>query len=172
MDLLLSLFVGVFSGIIASYLFLMYFLKNKKPKIEISSHISKREFKGEINYFFKFVNLTKSEIFDIRVEPKFYKPVGDIVGKNLQGKDIKLVDDFFMHIPCNKENDKHNLHAIRVRTIEKLDEEWTDDSSFIRLTIIAKHSLSGLNKVFFKDFNTKDCITSKKFVFGNDLGVN
>lgn len=171
MDLLLSLFVGVFAGIIASYIFLMYFLRKKKPKIEISTHISKRKFKGKINYFFKFVNNTNSEIFDIRVEPKFYKPVGDIKGKNLQGKDIKLVDDFFMHIPCNKEDDKHNLHAIRIRTLEKLDDEWTDDSSFIRLTIIAKHSLSGLNKVFFKDFNTKDCITTKKFVSGSDLGV-
>lgn len=171
MNLLLSLFVGVLAGVIASYLFLMYFLQQKKPKIEISNYISKAEFKGEINYFFKFVNKTDSEIFDIKVEPKFYKPVGDIKGKNLQGKDILLVDDFFMHIPCNRYDDKHNLHSIRVRTLEKIDEDWIDDSSFIRLTIIAKHSLSGLNKVFFKDFNTKDCITTKKFVSGDDLSV-
>lgn len=171
MDLILTLIIGVFAGVIASYVFLMYFLKRKKPKIEISNHISKVKFKGEINYFFKFVNKTDSEIFDIRVEPKFYKPVGDIKGKNLQGKDIKLVDDFFMHIPYNKGDDKHNLHALRIRTLEKLDKNWIDDSSFIRLTIIAKHSLSGLNKVFFKDFNTKECITTKKFVSGNDLGV-
>ncbi|HET7360328.1 MAG TPA: hypothetical protein VFI78_00175 [Salinimicrobium sp.] len=127
---------------------------------------------GETNFFFKFINKTDSEIFDVRVEPKFYKPVGDIKGRNLQGKDIKLKDDFFMHIPCNRRDDLHNLHAIRVRTTHNIENDWIDDSSFIRLTIVAKHSLSGLNKIFYKDFLTKDCITTRKFVSGDDLGVS
>lgn len=168
---LISIVAGVISGFIASYLFLMYFLKRKKPKIEISGHISKQKFRDETNYFFKFVNKTESEIYDVRVEPTFYKPVGDIVGRNLRGADIELKDCFFMYIPCNKNDDKHNLHAMRIRTTNNLEEQWQDDSSFIRLTIMAKHSLSGLNQVFSKDFHNKDCITSKKFVSGNDLNV-
>ena len=172
MNFLISLVLGVIAGIIASYLFLMYFLKKKKPIIEISGFISKTVFDGETNYFFKFVNKTDSEIFDIRVEPTFYKPVGDLGGKNLQGKDIVLKDNYFMQMPCNKENDIHNLHAKRVRTLTNLEEKWTDDSSFIRLTIIAKHSLSGMSKVFFKDFNSRECITEKKFLSGDDLSVS
>lgn len=130
-----------------------------------------KNLKGETNYFFKFVNTTKTEIYDVRVEATFYKPVGDIKGRNLRGRDIILKDDFFMYIPSDLKNDKHNLHAMRIRTINKIEEDWKDDSSFIRLTIMAKHSLSGLNQVFSRDFNNKDCITTKKFVSGNDLSV-
>lgn len=171
-NIIIGIITGIISGFIASYLFLMYFLKRKKPKIEISKHISKQEFKGEINYFFKFINNTKSEIYDVRVEPTFYKPVGDIAGQNLQGRDIELKDDFFMYIPNKIRDDKHNLHAMRIRTTRDLEKEWRDASSFIRLTIMAKHSLSGLNQVFSMDFHNKDCITTKKFVSGDDLNVN
>ena len=170
-NILISILVGIISGFTASYLFLMYFLKRKKAKIQISRHISKQEFKGEVNYFFKFVNKTKSEIYDVRVEPTFYKPVGDIAGRNLRGTDIGLKDSFFMYIPCSKKDDKHNLHAMRIRTTNNLEEQWKDSSSFIRLTIMAKHSLSGLNQVFSMDFYNKDCITTKKFVSGDDLNV-
>jgi hypothetical protein len=168
---IISLFVGIISGLIASYLFLMGFLKRKRPKIEISNHISKIKYDGETNYLFKFINKTKSEIFDVHVEPTFYKPVGDISGRNLKGKDINLKDNFIAYIPCDTSSDVHNLHAMRIRTTDDLEKNWTDESSFIRLTIIAKHSLSGLNKVFVKDFLSKDCISTKKFLSGNNLTV-
>jgi len=51
------------------------------------------------------------------------------------------------------------------------EEKWTDKSSFIKLTIIAKHSLSGLNKVYSKEFYSVDCITEKQFVSGDSLKV-
>lgn len=167
-----SLIIGVISGLSASYLFLMYFLRNKKPLISISKHISKTTFKGEQNYFFKFVNNTTSEIYDVHVELTFFKPVGDKNGRNLQGTDIELKDSFFMYIPQDKVNDIHNLHAMRIRTTDKITEQWSDNSSFIRLTIMAKHSLSGLNQVFSQDFNSIDCITDKKFGSGNDLNIH
>ena len=169
--LIASLVLGIISGLIASYLFLIGYLKKKRPIIEISQYISKVDYKGEINYFFKFINKTDSEIFDVHIEPTFYKPVGDFNGRNLVGADITLKDNFSAYIPCDTANDEHNLHAMRIRTTDDLEKDWTDESSFIRLTIIAKHSLSGLNKVFVKDFLSKDCITTKKFLSGNDLNV-
>lgn len=75
-------------------------------------------------------------------------------------------------MPCNSLNDAHNLHAVRIRTTDNIEQMWSDTSSFIRLSIIAKHSLSGFNKVFIKDFLNKDCITEKRFLSGNDLTVN
>ncbi|MDD5150088.1 MAG: hypothetical protein PHC28_06335 [Flavobacterium sp.] len=170
--LIISLVLGIISGLIASYMFLMLYLKKKRPVIEISNYISKIEYGGETNYLFKFINKTDSEIFDVRMEPTFYKPVGDFNGRNLIGKDITLKDNFSAYIPCDNEKDTHNLHAMRIRTTDDLEKDWTDESSFIRLTIIAKHSLSGLNKVFVKDFLSKDCITIKKFLSGNDLKVS
>ncbi|TDP03382.1 hypothetical protein [Flavobacterium sp. 245] len=72
--------MSIFTGVISSYVFLMYFLNRKRVKIEISSYISKVTFEGQTNYFFKFVNRTNYEIFDIRVEPTFYKQVGGVGG--------------------------------------------------------------------------------------------
>ncbi|MEP6804473.1 MAG: hypothetical protein ABI892_08115 [Flavobacterium sp.] len=168
---ILGIIVSILTGVISSYLFLMYFLNRKRVKIEISSHISKVTFEGQTNYFFKFINKTKSEIFDIRVEPTFYKQVGGVGGMNIQGKDIVLEDNFISYIPCRKKSDTNSLHAMRVRTTEDIESNWIDTSSYLRLTVIAKHSLSGFTDIFVKDFYSKDVITTKKFKSGDDLGV-
>jgi hypothetical protein len=138
-------------------------LYQKKPIIAISENISLVKFNGEDNYTFKFVNLTP--------ELTFYKPVGDFKGNNLQGSDIKLKDNFIAYIPRSNDNDSFNLHAMRLRTTDNLPALWKDKSSFIRLTIIGKHALSGFNQVFVKDFLSVDCITTKKFQSGNYLTV-
>ncbi|MHA8084231.1 hypothetical protein U8695_01510 [Aquirufa antheringensis] len=117
------------------------------------------------------MNLTPAVIFDVRVELTFYKPVGDFKGNNLQGSDIKLKDNFIAYIPRSNDNDSFNLHAMRLRTTDNLPDLWKDKSSFIRLTIIGKHALSGFNQVFVKDFLSVDCITTKKFQSGNYLTV-
>ncbi len=166
-----SLILGVIAGVIASYIFLTYYLKNKVPRISISPEISKIEFDGEINYFLKFVNNTKSEIFDVRVELTLYKLRGAVGGTNLQGTDILLKDNFFSYISEKNPSDDRNLHAIRVRTTKDLSALWGDESSFIRLTVIARHALSGLNKVYVKDYKSRDLIKNGKFKSGNDLKI-
>ena len=171
MEYFFSLLLGIVAGYVASYCFLTSFLYYKKPRIVISPHISIDEFKGEKNYFFKFVNKTKSNIYDVRIETTLYKPIGDLKGRNLHGADIELKDNYFMYISAESSGDEHNLHVMRVRTTQDIEGQWVDGSSFIRLTVIAKHSLSGLNQVFHQDFNNIACITNKKFVSGNDLGV-
>ncbi|WP_298148623.1 hypothetical protein [Flavobacterium sp.] len=170
-EILTSQFLSIATGLISSYLFLIYFLRKKRAQISISPHISKRELDGQINYFFKFVNKTRAEIFDVRVEPTFYKQVGGIGGLNIQGKDIKLVQDFISYIPEGKSADPNSLHAWRVRTTQDLEEEWQDESTYIRLTIIAKHSLSGFSSIFVQEFHSKASITSKQFVTGDSLEV-
>jgi len=166
-----SLILGVIAGVIASYIFLTKYIKNKVPNIIIAPEISKLPFDGEINYFLKFVNKTDCEIFDARVELTLYKPKGAVGGINLQGTDLILKDNFFSYISSDDLNDDRNLHAIRVRTTEDVELLWADESSFLRLTVIARHSLSGLNKVFVQDYMTKDLIKNGKFKSGNDLGI-
>lgn len=170
-EIILGIVISIITGIISSYLFLMYFLNRKRVKIEISSYISKVNFEGQTNYFFKFINKTNSEIFDIRIEPTFYKQVGGVGGMNIQGKDIVLKDNFISYIPCKKRSDPNSLHAMRVRTTEDIESNWSDTSSYIRLTVIAKHSLSGFTDIFVKDFYSKDVITTRKFKTGDDLDV-
>lgn len=170
-EIILGIVISIITGVISSYLFLMYFLNRKRVKIEISSYISKVTFEGQTNYFFKFINKTNSEIFDIRIEPTFYKQVGGVGGMNIQGKDIVLKDNFISYIPCKKRSDSNSLHAMRVRTTEDIESNWSDTSSYIRLTVIAKHSLSGFTDIFVKDFYSKDAITTKKFKAGDALDV-
>ncbi|MEN9961040.1 MAG: hypothetical protein RL045_1293 [Bacteroidota bacterium] len=165
----MNFILSIAAGLLSSYLFLVFFLLNKKPKILISNQISRIRFNGEQNYLFKFVNLTNSEIFDVHIELTFYKPVGTFNGSNLQGRDIKLKDNFIAYVPRERDTDQFSLHAVRIRTIELLEETWLDESSFIRLTIIAKHALSGFNKVFVQDYLSKDRISSGKFLSGNSV---
>lgn len=167
----ISLLVGIISGLIASYVFLALFLDRKRPNIEISEWISKTVINEKENFLFKFVNLTEKEIFDVRVEATFYQPFGDLDGMNYRLKDIELKDNFIAYMPCQAKDDTHNLHCARIRAIDKLDTQWQNDSSFIRFTVIAKHSLTGLNKVFVRDFHHKNRITNKSFVSGNSLNV-
>ena len=167
----MGLIVSITAGLASSYFFFFFFLYQTKTMISISDNISVVKFNGEDNYTFKFVNLTPAVIFDVRVELTFYKPVGDFKGNNLQGSDIKLKDNFIAYIPRSNDNDSFNLHAMRLRTTDNLPDLWKDKSSFIRLTIIGKHALSGFNQVFVKDFLSVDCITTKKFQSGNYLTV-
>ncbi|CAL2095556.1 conserved protein of unknown function [Tenacibaculum sp. 190524A02b] len=170
-QIIVSLVLGIISSIIASIVFIKFFLGSKRPKIEISKYISKVEKDGNTLYYFKFVNKTKSEIYDVNIECTFHKPVGDFGGKNLRSTDVKLSDHFCAYVASSNPSDDNNLHAIRIKTEEDILSKWDDSSSFIRLTIIAKHSLSGFNKVFTEDFNSKDCITDKKFQSGDNLDV-
>lgn len=170
-QIFLNAIIGVISGILASYIFLIGYLKYKRPKIKISKHISRQQWSGNKNFFFKFINNTNTDIFDVSIELVLYKPTGAVNGTNLVGKQIDLIDDFKAYIPAKSKQDQHNLHAIRARTIIDLDKEWKDPSSFLQLTIIAKHSLSGLNKVFHQTYMSKECISNSKYKSGDDLSL-
>lgn len=119
-EIILGVLISIVTGVFSSYLFLMYYLNRKRVRIEISPNISKVVFEGQTNYFFKFINKTNSEIFDVRVEPTFYKQVGGVGGMNIQGKDILLKDNFISYIPCKNKSDSNSLHAMRVRTTEDI----------------------------------------------------
>lgn len=165
--------ISIFTGVGASYMFLRIYLFNKKPKILISEHICKMNLLGKMNYVFKFVNNSDVELYDVRIEAKILTPFNDVSGKNLRGEEINFVDNNIYFLPCKTAKDDFNLHSIRIRTLDDLETRWKecDGSSYVRLTIIAKHSLSGFNKVFVKDFLHPDTITQKKFQKGDDLSV-
>lgn len=115
------------------------------------------------------MNLTNSELFDIQFNLIIFTPIGDLNGANIQGNEIKLSENFMSYIPAKSKNDQFNSFAVRIRTMENLEELWKKNT-FLRLTIIAKHSYSGFNKVFFKDFK-KENISTKEFVSGESLEV-
>ena len=168
-NILIGLLIGVSSGFISSICFLKFFLSKKIPRIKISDYISKQSINNQECFIFKFVNLTNSELFDVKFNLIIFTPVGDLNGANIQGNEIKLSENFMPFIPAKSKDDKFDSYAIRIRTIENIEELWKKNT-FLRLTIIAKHSYSGFNKVFIKDFN-KENISIKEFVSGESLDV-
>ena len=171
-DFIFAIISGIISGAISSYFFLNWYLNRKRPKIGISNYISIETIEGKKNYHFKFVNFTETEIFDVNIELTLFKPIGEFNGKNLKSTDIKLKDNFIAYVPCEKENDDYNLHAMRLRTEDDLEDLWKDTSSFLRISIVAKHALSGMSKVISHDFLSIECITNNKFISGSNLEIN
>lgn len=171
MEYFLSILVGIVSGLLASYIFVKYYIQKNVPNVVISSYISFIEHKGRNVYMFKFVNKTDVPIFDVRLELTLMQSVGALDGRDIINDDISLADDFFSYIPTKDNNDIHSLHAYRAHTDEDIRQIWGNNTSFLRLTIMAKHSLTGLNKVFFRDFNHNSCIDDKDFEQGDNLNL-
>lgn len=170
MDYLVNTIIGTASGVLAAIIYLRWYLNQRRPIIEVSPYICKMEIDNQLNYLFKLVNKTDFDLFDVKFEATFFKPVGHN-GKNLQSKDIALKDDYLLHLSKKDDADIYNLHAKWIRTEEDIEARWTDESSFIRLTITSKHSLSGLSQVCVKDYDSKRWITNKIYNSGDDLTV-
>ncbi|WP_060872904.1 hypothetical protein [Myroides odoratus] len=170
----ISLVIGVLTGIIASYLFLKHYLQKLKPTVEISDYISRVTIEGQTHYLFKFINKTNYELFDITLDLSSYKPIGVLQGQNLKKTTLELKTTKISFIPPYKNpNDQHHTYAIIINTQTNIEDFLTgDNSDYIRLTIIAKHSLSGLNGIFTKDFHTDQCISNKNFKFGDSIELN
>ncbi|MDX4973680.1 hypothetical protein [Myroides odoratimimus] len=171
---LISLIIGVLTGVIASYLFLKHYLQKLKPSIIISDFICKVELEGKTHYLFKFINRTKYELFDVTLDLSSYKPIGVLQGQNLRKTTLKLKTTNISFIPpYENKNDQHHTYAVIINTQTNIEEFLTgDNSDYIRLTIIAKHSLSGLNGIFTKDFHTNQCIAKSNFKFGDSIELN
>lgn len=170
-----NLFLSVYTGIGASYLFLRFYLFYKKPKIIISDYICEHEIDGKKNFLFKFVNKTDVELYDLRVEASILTPFNEGDGKHLRGKPISFIRSNIDFLPKKTNKDDYNLHAIRIRTTDDIKSIWSssESASYLRLTIIAKHSLSGFNRVFTKDFlDHKKIVTDKMFKKGDCLDVD
>ena len=172
---MISFLIGIGASYVSSIYFLKQFLNNKRPTIDISPCVAySRNIKDGNNYhYFKFVNTTNAEIFDVKVELTFMKAVGGMGGQNLIGDDIPLNDDFFSYIDKKQKDDKNSLHAYRVFTKHNIEEIWNEkgSESFLRIKIIAKHSLTGLSRVFYKDYFHKNDIKIGEFEHGDSLNV-
>ncbi|MDM1408588.1 hypothetical protein [Myroides sp. DF42-4-2] len=170
---LVSVVIGILTGVLASYIFLKYFLQTLKPSIEISNYICKTKREGQTLYIFKFINKTKYELFDVTLDLSSYKTIGAFGGQNLRITKINLKQSKISSIPTyNPKNDKHHTYAAIISTEENLNDFFKksyNQSDYLKLTVIAKHSLSGLNKVFTQDFHASHCIKNKNFAFGDSL---
>lgn len=146
-----SLMIGILGSVVASVVFLFFMLWYYRPNLKISPEISKIIVDGRAIYGFKFVNLTRHPLFDVRCELQHCKPDFNGVKENRDSKKIELIRDNLLYIPAEVKKDKTSLHAIIIHTKEDLDSK-IDGNSFVSLTIVARHQLSGSTKLFREDF--------------------
>ncbi len=171
-DLIIASISGVGTGLLSSYIFLMYFLRFKKPSMEIANCISLTvEDDGSECYWFKIVNKTDYAVYSVQVSAFFMTPVGSDGGQNLSIEPINLKYNSYYHIPSKNKKDIHALHAVRVRCFEQIQSKW-GKSTFLRVEVFAKHELSGFSKIFVKDFHKPTCIKKGEFKFGDELTIS
>ena len=170
---LLAIIIGVLSSFVASIIFLLC-LSKIKPNIVISDKIAKnKDSTGNINYKIKFINTTSRSIINVKAELKIITLTAMPGGMIEQNKTIPLINNEIMQISKFDLKDKNAEYAYRLTTNENIEELWKDDEhSFLRFIISAKDSLSGLGKVFYKDYYVeKNSIEEGGFEFGNSFNI-
>jgi hypothetical protein len=151
---IINVICGVFSSCFAIYLVFRFL----KPKIRVSNFISKITENGKIYYQFKIVNVdwffNANEIY---VELKLVQVINNSL--DIAYNTIKLNTDKVPFLPTEREGKNNfNDHAAKFM-IEKgsvpfsdFDKELKGSPNFIIMRISAKHSMSGITKIFNKKY--------------------
>jgi len=64
-----------------------------------------------------------------------------------------------------------STHAVRVITLENIEDIWDNDHSFLSFKVIAKHGLSNFSKVIKKTYDHKVSIVAGEFEYGNSMKI-
>lgn len=178
--MLLTTFIGFCSSLAASFCFLYIILYCMRPKIVISSYISKRvneyDTESEYVYVFKVVNKSRHPAFDASIElfNLLYYPAED--GRmNTRYTPLSLKKSRFARIPSRKGFNRRSSfaeHCVLFRTGEDLNEILKEESRSIQLQITVKHGLTGLSRCFTKTYAKCNDIKVGHHNFGDDLGIN
>lgn len=152
-----------------------------RPKIVISPEIA---YYKDVNdpdggkklYYFKFVNKSKHEAFDVRVRVSelIRIPAGN---KRFHERriDLELKKDFLSHIPKHKKlapEDTFAPFANVSMCMTDLGPILDDQTKCVEIQIILRHGLTGLGKVFTHEFSDKSVIKNGIFQFGDSLTVS
>jgi len=177
----MEILINISCNIIASIAFLFLVLYTLRPKILICHYISKQPNAFEIDlpstYVFKIVNKSRFSAFDIQLELfKLEQYRVTARGINNRIKAVPLIIDEIKHIPPFKSNKNSNKssfapHAILFRTNCKLEEILIKETETLQLQITLRHGLTGLSRVYQKDFITLNDIKIGQFKFGNSIDI-
>lgn len=163
--------VGIITGIVASFIFTFFIVRwIFITKLEISRYISKVNRGDHYDYFFKIVNLSNEALLDVKIYCTLFSPVVRSEFTMLQTSDVLMGQDSIPYFPKKTKYDEYNMHAIRIRTKENLEDLLRIESSYLLFVVSVMNGNTGLRKVFHIHY-TKKNIVEKKFRYGDDLGV-
>lgn len=172
---------GALASLLASFVFLFLILFILAPSIKVSNYIVKRKGVASRNepetvYVFKFVNKSYFNCFDVNFE--LFKlerlPQGNEQW-DTRYKRMEIVESSLKYVPGYwyfGVTNRAASFAVLPKTYENIEALIDDDHVFLQLQITAKHGLTGISRVFKKDFAiANDCIKVGKHKQGRHLGI-
>ncbi len=171
-------FFNVGCSAIASLFFLFLVLLLFKPKLKICPFICKckLEFDGDQEYcLFKIVNSSLFSAYDIKAELSLLRkyPVPPSGMMNIRFTALSIVSNQISHIPPYRPSwwRKSADHAIRIRTVENLEQYLEDPYCSIELRISVRHGLTGLSKVIRYEYSHISQLKFGNFTYGTKFAV-
>lgn len=163
MEVLLSILIGAISSIIASFIFFRVF-RLIKPKIDISPNITRfYSSSGGIVYGIKIINRSRRPAVNIKAEFHLTYISNLSNGPITLTKDLKLKRDTNFILEGYRKDKAEEDYAFRFLTYEDIEKEVINKTKecHIRISILAYNELSGLGKVFTKEYALSDIIEGR-----------
>lgn len=162
LSMVVSVFVGVVTGLSANYFFSKCFI----PKIEIADDIAESEEDGKRIFKIKVINSTNTILNNVQYCLRYIETKGHDGVKKV--KVVPPRENILMPIFAEK-TDKDFDNAVRL-SFELSEKFQIDDSHLFEFIIAATHSLSGTSRSFKKVFK-KDNIVKGIYETRNSLKV-
>lgn len=176
MNYAINFLLGFVGSLAASLIFLLYVLHRFRPNIEISPFISRGKDYDDnsiVVYRFKFINKSKYEGFDVRMEINQLSKIPCGNGQmNTRRKALDLKKDFISHLaPYKKSKDGEifGRFAQVFTCMEDIEPILKNENKSVEIQITLRHGLTGLGKVFKKEFADFNVVHDLNFAFGEDL---
>lgn len=177
----MEILINIVCNIIASLAFLFIVLYTLRPKVEISEYICKQindyETSPQFIYVFKIINKSRFSAFDIQLE-LFKLEQYRVTAKGINNRInlVPLVVNHIKHIPpfastahCHKSS--FASHALVFRTNVTLEHILNKERETLQLQVTLRHGLTGLSRVYQKDYIKINAIKTGQFKFGNSLEI-
>lgn len=173
--------ISVLASLLASFIFLFLILFFLAPSIKISPFIVRRNGitsrnEPETVYVFKFINKSFFKCFDINLELFKLESLPQEEGKwDTRFKRMDMVESSLKFVPgfwYFGEINKTANFAVLPKTFDDIESLIDDDHVYLQLQVTARHGLTGLSRVFKKDFAlARHCIKSGKHRHGKYLNT-
>jgi len=170
-DFLLS----ILSSIIASFIFIFSILLLLRPRVKISDKICLRtvdlDDKPNVRYLIKVVNLSLFPAYDIKVSLDKLIPYPVEGGLNYKSTQLKLKKNELSHIAPFRFGSNYGNNAMLFVTEEDVSSILGNPQFEIRFQVTLKHGVTGLTKVYNKNYSTKSSIKEGQFIFGKKIDI-
>jgi len=174
MNFVIAVLIGIFSGFVASLVFIIFFSKIR-PSIDISDKVSYyTDDEGKKAFMIKIINRSRRPVVNLKAELELVSQRFVKGGAIQRWKEIDLVRPDPMQIEKYDEKDIQGMYAFRFRTFEDIDQLWTDEErTFLRFRVMAIDPLSGFSKVFVKNYYIKkNTLVQGDFAHGDTFQIS